>query len=106
MSRQGYTESQNVGDPVATIPEFTHKNQSLSSGTSKAISGPCILRGVIINTSPAAAVTIRDGATTFCTLGAGALTGFFPCGDAGMRTSLNITHTAGAGDLTFIFKSF
>lgn len=107
MSRQSYQEAQNVGDPVATIPEFTYKNVSLASGTTKTISGPCILRGVVVNTVPAATVTIKDGTGTFATIPTSATVGipiFY--GDVGIRTSLNISHTAGAGDLTFIFKSF
>lgn len=101
------SQAVNAGQSVATIQEFTYKVISLSSGTAKDVSGSrCILRGVIINTSPAAAVTIRDGSTTVATIGAGALTGFFPLGDVGLRTNCNLTHTAGAGDLTFVFKSF
>lgn len=108
MARTAYELQQNVGGPVSTIPEFTYKNVSLASGTSKDISGKgCILRGVIVNTVPAAAVTITDGSNTVAVIPTSATAGlpiFY--GDVGLRTNCRISHTAGAGDLTFIFKSF
>ena len=99
---------QNVGQPVGTIPEFTYKRIALGTGTSKDVSGKgAILRGVVINTTLVAAVTINDGSTAVFTIPAGAAAGsiiFF--GDTGFRTNINLTVSASAGNLTVIFKSF
>lgn len=107
MSLSGAT-GVNVGDPVVTVQEFTYKTVSTASGTSKDISGKrCILRGVWINTTLANAVTVKDGTSSPFVIPAGSLAGsWFPFGDAGMKTNCSITHTASAGALTFIFKSF
>jgi len=97
----------NVGDAVVTVQEFTYKTVSLSSGTSKDIcGGRCILGMVWINTSPVAAVTITDGSNSPFVIPAGATVGPYPFRDVGMRTNMRITHTAGTGELTFVFKSF
>jgi len=108
MSREDQVNAVNVGQAVVTVQEFTYKTVSLASGTAKDISGSrSILRGVWVNTPPAAAVTIKDGLSNSpFVIGAAAAAGFYPMGDVGMRTNINITHTAGAGALTFIFKSF
>lgn len=108
MARDDYQMQQNVGAPVATIAEFTYKRVSTASGTAKNISGNgAILRGVVVNTIPVAAVTIRDGTTGVFVIPITAALGeriFY--GDVGFRTNINITHSASAGDLTFIFKEF
>ncbi len=97
----------NVGEGVVTVQEFTKKRVSTASGTTKDISGHrCILRGVIVNTAPVNAVTINDAATPFFVIPAATPIGsWLPFGDVGM-SNINLTHTASAGDLTFIFKSF
>jgi hypothetical protein len=98
----------NVGDAIVTVQEFTKKKVSTASGTSKAISGSrSILREVVVNTTLVAAVTVRDGTEDAFVLPAGLAAGetkFY--GDVGFDTNINITHSASAGDLTFIFKSF
>lgn len=111
MSRQGYTEAQNVGDPVATIPEFTYKKVSIATGTSKDISGHgCILRGIWVNTTTSQAVTLYDGPGTtnpVLVIPAGITVGPWPCFDIGCRTSLRAVYAGGGtGDITFGFKSF
>lgn len=107
-SLNSLSQGVNVGQAVATIQEFTYKTVSLDSGTTKDISGKrCILRGVWINTTLANAVTVKDGANSPFVIPAGSLAGsWFPFGDVGLRTNCSITHTASAGALTFIFKSF
>jgi len=101
-------EQFNVGTTVATIPEFNRKRVSLASGTEKDISGRgCALRAVYVNTAPAAAVTINGATDSPFVIPAGVAAGtFMPFGDVVFKNRLTITHTAGVGDLTFIFKSF
>jgi hypothetical protein len=108
MTRQAYNGQQNVGDPVATIPEFTYKRVNTASGTSKDISGSgAILRGYVVNTVPVAAVTINDGSTPVFVIPTSVVLGQVVfLGDVSFRTNINITHSASAGNLTFIFKSF
>ena len=105
---RSFSEQINVGGQIVTQPEFTYKRVSTASGTEKDISGKgCILRQVVVNTAPANAVTINDGATGVfvipTTVSAGDRLMY---GDVMLRNGITITHTASAGDLTFIFKSF
>ena len=108
MSTDNGATGVNVGDAVATIQEFTYKRISTASGTDKSISGHrCILRAVVVNTTLANAVTLNDGGTGAFVIPAGVTAGsWIPFGDVGFKTNLGISHSATAGDLTFIFKSF
>lgn len=99
----------NVGEAVVTVQEFTYKTVSTASGTSKDIAGGrCILRGAYVNTTLVNAVSILDGLTnTPFVIPASTQAGsWIPFGDVGFRTNCRITHTASAGALTFVFKSF
>ncbi len=108
MSSSNGATAQNTGEAVVTVGEFNYKRVSTASGTSKSISGSrSILREIVVNTALINAVTVNDDTVGVFVIPTTVVAGdklFY--GDVTFKTNINITHSASAGDLTFIFKSF